>query len=357
MTYDITNEKFSGISYLGDHLFLSHIENNIKSFLEWGFLNIGGFINVDKLDQNIYGNSPSLLKPTTDPNFLNGQVWQTMRKDWIWENDVSYSRCIEDDLPTGTISMSTPCPSSNLITPCPQANVISTSPNLINGIYINDVFYPLNTTGTYAYKVDYINSRIIFNAPIPLNSVVEMEYSYRWVQIYNYDNAQWWRQLQYQTDQNVEHFEQINKGDFSILSNNRVQLPAIVIETIPMSMSSPWQLGDKSLIMKQDLLLHVVAETMSDRNKIIDIVRLQQDKIIKLYDVNLVTRFGVQPFLINGTLNKYRLKYDDLVHCPTYRWHIGKLRDIYANSVQSFSPFFSEANIKLTVEIIFDIQN
>jgi hypothetical protein len=233
----------------------------------------------------------------------------------------------------------------------------SVSPTLIDGIYVNNVFYPSGTTGTYAYKIDYINSRVIFNSAIPLNAKVEMEYSYRWIQVYNYDSAKWWRQLQYQTDSNSEHFNQLNKGDFSILSTNRVQLPAIIIETISRGQSKPWQLGDKSLIVKQELMFHIVAETMADRNKIIDILRLQQDKFINMYDTNLVIKYGVQPFLIDGTLNSNRLQYNQLLSCGTFRWIKGRLIDIFAADVESFSPFFSESNVKMTVEIIFDIKN
>lgn len=355
MTYNLGNEKFSGVDNIGQHLLMSQIENNIKSFLDWGFLNIGSFINVSRPNQNIYSNPLALLKPTNDPNYNNGQVWQTMRKDWVWEDNITYSKCIEPDI---VITPATPCPIDLIeATPCPESYIQSISPNLISGIYINDTFYPLNTTGAYSYKVDYINSRIVFNTAISLSSKVEMEYSYRWLQIYNYDNAQWWRQLQYQTDANSEHFNQLNKGDFSILSNNRVQLPAIIIETVSRGLSKPWQLGDKSLVMKQELLLHIVSETMADRNKIIDILRLQQDKIIRMYDTNLVIKYGVQPFLIDGTLNPNRLKYDQLLQCKGYYWNSARLIDIFASDVQSFSPFFSESNVKLTVEIIFDIQN
>lgn len=331
------SEKFSGVNNIGQHLYMSQIENNIKSFLEWGFLNIGGFINVQRNTQNIYGNPLCKLKPTEDPNYNKGQVWQTMRKDWVWEDGITYSQCSTDD------------------DPCDPEDILTVSPTLITGIYINNTFYPLNSSGQYSYKVDYINSRIIFDSPISLSSNVEMEYSYRWIQVYNYDSAKWWQQLQYQTDANSEHFNQINRGDFSILSTNRVQLPAIIIETISRGLSKPWQLGDKSLIMKQELLLHIVAENMADRNKVIDILRLQQDKFIFTYDTNKVIKNGVQPFLLDGTLNNNALKYDELLD-SAYRWYTCRLIDIFASDVQSFSPFFSESNVKLTVELIFDIQ-
>lgn len=337
MTFIYANEKLSGVSNIGQHLIMSQIENNIKSFLDWGFLNIGGFINVQRPSTNIYNNPIYILKPTEDPNFQTGQVWQTMRKDWVWEDGIVFSQPCKDEPP-----------------PC----VNEISPTLISGIYINNVFYPTNTTDiNYKYKVDYINSRIIFDKSIPLNTSVQMEYSYRWIQVYNYDNAKWWQQLQYKTDANAIHFNQIAQGDFSILSNQRVQLPAIIIETISRGLSKPFQLGDKSLIFKQELMLHIVSENMANRNLLIDILRLQQDKIIWLYDTNKVITNGVSPFNIDGTLNNNRLKYDELVNDDNYRFIKARLIDIYASDVQSFSPFLAESNVKITVELIALVNN
>lgn len=328
MSFTYGNEKFSGVTSIGEKLQLAQIENNIKSFLDWGFLHIGGFINVTKPQTNIYGNPLAKLKPVEDPNYQTGQVWQTMRKDWVWENDITYTKDLDD-----------------------------ASPIPITGIYINNNLYPLNTIGQYSYLVDYINSRIIFNSPVSTSLNIEMEYSYRWVQVYNYDNARWWQQLQYKTDNNLEHFNQLGKGDFSILSNNRIQLPAIIIESIARGLSKPFQLGDKSLIMKQEILLHIVAENMADRNTIIDILRLQQDKFIRLYDTNLVIKNNVQPFNINGSLNSNRLNYNDLIADNDYYWLTGRLTDIFASGVESFSPFLAESNVKLTFEIISEINN
>ena len=43
----IGDEKFTGVSSINDYLLLSNVENNLKTFLDWGFLNIGGFIKVE----------------------------------------------------------------------------------------------------------------------------------------------------------------------------------------------------------------------------------------------------------------------------------------------------------------------
>jgi hypothetical protein len=329
------NPGLMGVNNIGQHLYMSQIENNMKSFLDWGLLEIGGFINVNKPQNNIYGNNVFKLKPTEDPNYTTGRVWQTMRKDWIWEGN-------------GTFDYPVPSPS-------PPPLVPSLSPNLITGIYINNIFYPLNTIGPYSYKVDYINSRIIFNTAISITADVGMEYAYRWCQVYTFDNARWWQQLQYKTDQNAKHFNQLAEGDFSIFSNNRIQLPAIIIESVARGLSRPYQLGNKSLIMKQELLLHIVAENMADRNKIIDILRIQQDRVLIMYDTNTVVKNKVYPFNIDGTLNSNRLEYINIVNDSKYHWNSAKLLDIYASNVESFSPFLAEANVSISAEVIFGV--
>lgn len=324
------NEKFSGVSSIGEHLFLSQIENNLKSFLEWGLLNIGAFINVSISQSNIYGNSQSILKPTSDPNFDDGQIWQTMRKDWVWEDGVQFS---------GTSS-------------------IYSEPILISGIYINNIFYPEGSGDpSYSYTIDYINSRVVFDKPIPSLTNINMEYAYRWAQIYTYDHAKWWQQLQYRTDDNALHFNQISQGDFSLFSNNRIQLPSIVIESIPRGMSRPYNLGDKSLIMDQEVLLHIIAENRYDRNILIDILRLQQDKVINMYDTNIVIKNGVYPYNIDGSLNINRLKYNELLSNATYLYKKAMIKDVFASDVESFSPFLSESSVRLKLEIIFNINN
>ena len=37
--------KFNNIESLNDHQLINQLEENVKTFLDWGFLNIGGFIN------------------------------------------------------------------------------------------------------------------------------------------------------------------------------------------------------------------------------------------------------------------------------------------------------------------------
>lgn len=321
------DEKFTGVGSINDYLLISNIENNLKSFLDWGFLNIGGFINVST-GANTYNDNPSKLAIVSDPNYSDGQVWQTKHHDWVWESGIDFN---------------------------------GSSPTLISGVSVNGT--PVAT----GYTVDYINSRIIFDSPISPSSTVEMNHSYRWVQVHkSSSNLVWWKQFQFDIVNDLTQFN-TNTGEYAVFSQNRVQLPSVIIETVPRGLSKPYQLGNKSLITEQDVILHIIANNPAHRNSILDIIRLQDDKVIWLYDTNQLISNGVMPFNFDGSLNGSALTYDKIVHdctepdpvtgdieCDdTYRWKTCHLKNFVVSEVES-RYHFEEAKIRITCEIIFD---
>jgi len=312
------DEKFTGVNSINDYLFISNIENNLKSFLDWGFLNIGGFINVTDTPNN-QSNAPNRLAAVNDPNYSDGQVWQTIHKDWIYDSPTDYS------------------------------------PLFITGLSVDG--NPIST----GYVLDYANSRVVFDAPIPTYSDVRMDYAYRWVQVHkSSSNLVWWKQFQFDVVNDATQFHQ-NTGEYAIFNQHRIQLPSVIIETVPSGTSRPYRLGDKSLVSKQDIILHVIANTPAHRNSIIDIIRLQEDKVIWLYDTNKLILGDVLPFNFDGSLNSNYLQYNMLVNncdefgvCDeTYRWKRCHLQNFNVSSVES-RYYFEEAKIRITAEIIFD---
>lgn len=310
--------KFYGVEKIGQNLLINQLENNLKAFLQWGFLNAGGFVNIERSNNNLFNNAPYRLYPVEDPNYNNGQIWQTLRKDWIYESGIV---------------------------------VDGNSPVSISGIYIANTFYPLNTTGSYAYTLDYKNSRLIFNTKVATNLNISMNYSYRWVQIYNYTDADWWQELQYANDSS-DHITRSSSGDFVINSKHRVQMPSIVIETVPRGSARPFRLGDKSLVMEQDLILHILADNPHDRNNIVDIIRLQQDKIMPFFDLDKVVKNNKYPFNFDGSLNNSRVQYDYLLNNNDYVWNTCRYKNMVVSEVETINPDLYESNIRITAEII-----
>ena len=73
---------------------------------------------------------------------------------------------------------------------------------------------------------------------------VQLNYSYRNVQVYIADQAPWWDELQYNSMRvDDATFSEIGSGNWGILSNHRVQMPAIVVEAVPRRTFKPYELG------------------------------------------------------------------------------------------------------------------
>jgi len=319
MTYD---PKFMGVQSIGETMFLTELENNYKSFLDWGFLNIGGFTNVNIPTQNISSFDLHILKPTTDPNQNNKTVWQSARKDWAYESGINYG---------------------------------GSSPINISGINVNSVFYPGPTGNTtLGYSINYPEGKVIFNKSVPASSVVQLEYSYRNIQVYKMEEFPYWKQIQYNSLENKAGLSLSDKGDFAVSSEHRVQLPVVVIEPIARSNSRPFQLGDKSLIVEQDLLLHVLSDQPRDKNNIIDILRLQEDRTIWLYNTNQIIKSGVYPLNYSGSKNINGQNYDTIVNNDQYRWLKCRMTDVTISDINFTNIRMYGAIIRVSNEIIFD---
>tara|TARA_B100002019_G_scaffold65741_1_gene56454 strand:- start:7430 stop:8725 length:1296 start_codon:yes stop_codon:yes gene_type:complete len=427
----IGDEKFTGVTSVNDYLLISNIENNLKSFLDWGFLNIGGFINVGAT-ANTYNDSPNKLAYVKDPNYDDGQVWQTKYHDWVYDSvtfgssapTVPTSVYTEDFETTFTVTVSggkfflngVSAPLIKLYAGFKYRFDVSDSTNTgyklrfsetddgthgggsvyTTGVTASgtpgqagatvDITVSNNITGSFYYfcennalagneinvvnyMLDFVNSRVIYDEFVDsyLTKNIYMNYSYRWVQVHKASsNLVWWKQYQNDVVNDITQFN-TNTGEYAVFAQNRIQLPSIIIETVPKGTSKPYRLGDKSLVSDQDIILHVIANSPAHRNSIVDIIRLQEDKVIWLYDTNKLVTEGVLPFNFNGSLNSSRKAYNDLIMDCTepdpvtgeitceeeYRWKTCYLKDFEVSEVES-RYFFEEAKIRITAEIIFD---
>lgn len=315
------NPSFMGVENIGSTLIINELENNYKSFLDWGFLNIGAFTNVTIPTTNISNFDLHILKPTTDKNQNPNTVWQAPRKDWVHETGVSYN---------------------------------SVAPIEISGVYVNGTLYPAPTgNSTLGYKINYPEGKIIFNSGIAASSLVQMEYSYRNIQVYKMEEFPYWREIQYRSLENKTGLSLSDKGDFAINTEHRVQLPAIIIETVARSDSRPFRLGDKSLIMEQDILLHILSDHSRDKNNITDILRLQEDRHIWLYNTNEVVKSGIYPLNYNGSRNLSGQNYFNIINNPSLRWLKCRISDVTVSDMIFANIRMYGSIVRLTNEIIY----
>jgi hypothetical protein len=293
--------NFMMVDNIGSTNILNELENNLKSFLDWGFLNAGGFVNVTRPTANISSFNLHILKPIKDKQRLDNTVWQTPRKDWVYETGIQYE---------------------------------NSSPIDVSGIYINNIFYPgPSGSGSITYSINYPEGKVYFSNPLPSNSLVAAEYSYRSIQVYKMEEFPYWKGIQYRSLENKNGFSLTDRGDFSIDSEHRIQLPAIIIETAPPNDAKPFRLGDKSLILNQSVLLHILSDNNTQKNNIIDIIRLQQDRFWWLYDTDSVIKDNVYPLNYNGSKNSIGKNYLDIINDSKYRWLKSRITEVSISEV------------------------
>ncbi len=314
-----------GVSSIGETLLTSEIEKNAKAFFDWGLLNsAGAWTDVEIPTTGIYGGNFHTLRPVFDPQFEDGQVWETVRSNWVWETGVNYS--------TGL------------------------NPIDISGVYIGGS-YKTSGDATYGHYYDYPLGRIVFNEAIDTGTVVTMEYSYRDVQIQTADDSHIWKEIQFgsQRPDDSQWTSKDDRGSWSTLSIQRQQLPSIVIEAVPRRRQRPYELGNGSLIVYQDLLFHIISQDRWYRNQLIDIVCNQDFKTIYMFNSDEVIASGVEPLDYRGMRRPEAVMYPTLVdeRGRGYRWKEMRFTDVTCSEAITNDPNLHIGTVRATIEVIF----
>jgi hypothetical protein len=309
---------FDFVEDIGSRGPTANLEDNLKSFLDWSFLNIGGFININIPPSGSPATQQSLhkLRPSTETGYSPGRVWETARKDWVYETGVVH----------------------NNISPIP-----------ISGIYVNQTFLPAPTGNSqYSYTLDYPLGRIIFNNNINTNSQIELNYSSRYIQVYKSNESVWWKTLE-----NIFYNPSNSKANNikDITSVHRIEMPAIMIESTPRVVLTPHELGTRANIITQDVLLHIFTNNPVQRDNIISILLLQKDKSLRLYDINKVVKAKVNPVDNLGQPNPNRLNYDQLINDILYRANYFNIRNISISELNTITSSLYNGILRLSLEI------
>lgn len=327
----------TNVNHIGETLLMSQIETNMKTYLDWGLLEIGGFTNISispslasstqilSSNTNLltstfgqlgaYGGTFNKLRLVDDPSYNLGQVWEGARKDWVWETGLTYDH----------------------------------QPINISGVYIDGSFYGTGDV-TYSHHYNYPLGRIIFDSAIPTNSNVELNYSYRSVQTYIADQAPWWDEIQYDSYRvDDPTLDSVGSGNWQILANHRVQLPAVIIEAVPRRSFRPYEMGNVSNYVYQDILFHVMAESRWFRNQLLDIISFEKDRTIWLYDNNLVADVTGYPLDYRGMRVGSNM-YPDLV--DNYRFKKARFYNMTVAEMQSPTSRLHRGVVRATLEIV-----
>ena len=315
MTYD----RLKGIARFSDATITESLERNLISFFDWGLLNIGAFVNVRIPTAGLYGGNNHILAKVKDPNYTDGRVWQGFRKNWVWESGVSWNP----------------------------------APIEISGVYVNGIFQPATGIGAYAHKIDYPNGRVIFNSAISTTAQVSCEYSYKIVSIINADDN-WMRDAQFNSFDSSDTMFSKASGNWQQLPQNRIQFPAVGIQIPDRNTWAGKELGGGSWLF-QDIIIYVLAESDSQRDKITDIFRYQKDKTILLYDVNRISKEGKAPLNYDGSINSAGIrKYSDMItdqNSGGYYYKHSYCTNTSVQSSTSYNPKLYPSIIKMSLQV------
>lgn len=314
--------KLKHLTNIRDTDLLTEIETNLKYYIDWALLGAGGFINVDIPQTGIQGGTEHILRYTVDPSYTNGQVFEGFRKDWVWETGVAFN----DD-----------------------------QPNSITGVKVAGTMYG-SGDATYGWYINYPLGRVIFNSAIATGSSVQAGYSYRWCQTYIADDAPWWRELQYESHDSTDQFIQRDhtRGDWSIGSHHRVQMPCVIIECVSNGRAEGYELGNNAINRIQSVNLNIIAENRQERNKLVDYFINQKDKVIWLFDSDLMVQNTGFPLDYRGMLVGTKM-YTDFVAATGdggFRWKKCYITDTNAFEVESWHPGLHEGKVNLKLEVV-----
>jgi len=311
--------SLKGISTFGDATITTHVRENLISFFDNGLVDKSGFVNVEVPTTGYYDGLEHRLRPVSDPRYNDGQVWEGFRSNWVWQSGNGALTSTDSSYPG------------------------------VSGVYINGTFYPTSTDGDYAHHINHPLGRVIFDSAISTDSTVECSYSYKYVNVTKVDGLEWFKQIQ-QNSERADNTNFINNsGEWGVLGDNRFQLPAIGVELVNSRRMIGYQLGGGQTIFT-DFLFHCVAEDAYTRDHLMDIVTLQNDKVIRAYDLNDISSNNVFPLDYRGVPISGALSYETLI--SDYEGNHIRLIDASIDSVYSFTPNIHVGTVRLKTEVI-----
>jgi hypothetical protein len=236
---------------------------NFVGFYDWGLLDAGQYYNIHAPQSGIYGGERHKLRIVDDPNYNSGQIWEAYRQNWVWEGSGNIDGTIEQPID-------------------------------ISGVYVDNSFYATGNV-TKPFYIDHTNGRVVFDSSVSSTSSVHLEYSHKSVQVVPSQGIPWFRQIQQGSFRSDDGFQVAASGGWAQLGQTRIQLPALAVEVVPATSLKPYALGGGQWV-HSDVLFYVIAENHWECTNLMDIVVMQNDRTLNLFDPTEVGLSGAFPF-------------------------------------------------------------
>lgn len=306
--------KLKGVDNIGEFGPSENIAENVIRFFDWGFVNAGGFNNVQIPSSSLWGGRKDSLTLNRDVT-LDGQAWEAGRKNWVWETGVD-----GDEQPVE-----------------------------ISGVFVNNTFYPKDTTGAYSHYYNYENGQVVFDTAIATNSTVRLEYAYKTITVIDAYTIPFFQRLQ-QTGFTFIR-DMVGSGDFLLAGENKLQLPVVAVEIAPMQDQIGYSLGTGARKATHTILCHVITNNPNMNRRIGDIIADQSDKTIFMYDLNTLVESGVYPLDSRGMVVDDVMSYPELV--TSFPWNRLRFMDASNNQkIQQINQGTYLSTTRLTTQVI-----
>lgn len=297
------NTNLKGFDNVGDSTITTVIQDNLVEFFDWGLLEKGNFFNISIPTTGQYGGSKHKLRLVDDPRYTSGQVWEGFRSNWVWQSGLSFNK--QAKVRQKQLIYGEELEDADAIYP------LSKRLPGVSGVFVGGEFRPASGVGPYSHHVDHPRGRVIFDTAISTSSDVQAEFSYKWINVTR-ANHPFFREVQYRSQRADRDFNFTGSGDWSQLAETRLQLPALAIETVKRREIEGYQLGGGQYVTT-DVLFHVLAETEYTRDKLLDIISLQEGTVIHLFDSDRIGRNDAYPLDWRGSPKPSGLRYPELV--------------------------------------------
>lgn len=317
----INNTTMKGIGDVGNLGPSEIVRDNLIDFFDWGFIDNGGYFNINIPKSGVYGGNYHQLRPVIDTRYNNGQVWEGFRKNWVWESGL-----------TNGVPIS------------------------ISGVNVNGTFQPSSGVA-YPHHVDYPLGRIVFNSSIPTNSVVTAEYSTKLVQVFNINDIPNLRQVQYGSFRIDDSTFFSTSGNWTLPSQNRVQMPAVGISIGGQESYKPLQIGGGHY-KYNTVFAYIFTEDESTGLRLSDYLSQQKEKVINLYDENRMSEEDRVILNSNGSVASGAMTYFNLVQPSSdggyaYKTLFFKDSEVIASQWINANLYYSL--VKFKTEITLDV--
>jgi len=316
-----------------------------RLFLDQELLRDGNYDVITSGTQFYDGSDMSLLVPDTDPEVLAevgvvpGQIWQSAFKNWVYENPPALNPSV-------------------VLRNWPTAFRAS-------GVYIDGAFR-LEDDPVYPHSIDYLNGRVIFDSALPTTQTVHGEFTAKNVHILNLREFN--NQLQNGVLEQQYSSNPLTAGQLvypSGLTGRRTSpLPIIFIEDMGRTYAGAYQLGDRSLITRDEMVCEIWTLDEGMRDNLIDLVSFQHMKNIPIINYNIapLPLSGIKNELSPGYVPYISLAQNEPLPGPEFSGlnpvaFRGYLVDTEVEDLDSFftegttqQEVFERATVRLVVE-------